>query len=458
MDWEAGVPNRDRRLTRSKRSRASARATIVAELLFYPIDTLQICRVVTAMATALLSMAGCGAIPLYSNLNKEGPEDKIVLRTDTNDWSAEHRKSNVFVGVAISGGGSRSANFSAAVLQELEKLGFLDHVTAFSSVSGGSLTAAYINLSTKESRTEGWWDDFFSRLRTDLLQKFVVRLFDPINIFLNNLTHYNRSNIMSEIFDDVLFDKKTFADLPETGPKLLINATEYGFQSETQTGKTPASFIFERGAFLGLGSGIDTYPVSAAVMASGAFPGVFNNVALRDYRKKSFFFVEDLRDPAQLASKLAGSDDPLSRYIRGRLKPETKQSLNRYKQTGLFSHVLLGLLLNDLNDLIYTEPASDLFERNRFAGIDLRRETRNALESKSKTKEELQQLNKLLLEDAYPDEIWKERPRYTHLFDGGPVDNLGLESIQWAADEAPPQNHTGPALCSLSIPTQPIRS
>src|SRR5438067_2452798 len=54
-----------------------------------------------------------------------------------------------FVGVAISGGGSRSANFSAACLFELQRLGILQHVDYVSSVSGGSITAAYYCLSTE---------------------------------------------------------------------------------------------------------------------------------------------------------------------------------------------------------------------------------------------------------------------------------------------------------------------
>ncbi|MDB5322985.1 MAG: uncharacterized protein JWN40_4616, partial [Phycisphaerales bacterium] len=52
-----------------------------------------------------------------------------------------------FVGLAISGGGSRSANFSAAVMFELQRLGLLEKVDAISSVSGGSMTAAYYCLS-----------------------------------------------------------------------------------------------------------------------------------------------------------------------------------------------------------------------------------------------------------------------------------------------------------------------
>src|SRR6476661_5849067 len=47
-----------------------------------------------------------------------------------------------FVGIAISGGGSRSANFSAACMFQLERLGLLQRADYISSVSGGSITGA----------------------------------------------------------------------------------------------------------------------------------------------------------------------------------------------------------------------------------------------------------------------------------------------------------------------------
>src|SRR5688500_12513820 len=53
-----------------------------------------------------------------------------------------------FVGIGISGGGSRSANFAAACMFHLQRLGLLQRVDYISAVSGGSLTAAYYCVST----------------------------------------------------------------------------------------------------------------------------------------------------------------------------------------------------------------------------------------------------------------------------------------------------------------------
>src|SRR5579872_3452729 len=48
-----------------------------------------------------------------------------------------------FVGLAISGGGSRSSNFAAACMFQLQRIGLLQDVQCISSVSGGSVVATY---------------------------------------------------------------------------------------------------------------------------------------------------------------------------------------------------------------------------------------------------------------------------------------------------------------------------
>ena len=83
------------------------------------------------------------------------------------------------------------------------------------------------------------------------------------------LTDFDRSDIMKGVFDDILFEKKTFGDMPAGGPKILINATSL---------TTGRQFRFTDQDFKTLQSRLDTYPISHAVMASGAFPGAFNNV------------------------------------------------------------------------------------------------------------------------------------------------------------------------------------
>ena len=49
----------------------------------------------------------------------------VVPRAQLEDWSIDRVSSDVFVGLSISGGGSRAANFGAAVLEKLHLLGIL---------------------------------------------------------------------------------------------------------------------------------------------------------------------------------------------------------------------------------------------------------------------------------------------------------------------------------------------
>src|SRR5437870_1721764 len=105
----------------------------------------------------LLVLSGCAIVPRYASVNEEAiavpaygsvdyeqieavireldRESRSVRRASFRAWHEAYQKSHVFVGIAISGGGSRAANFSAAVLEELDRHGFLKHATALSSAS-----------------------------------------------------------------------------------------------------------------------------------------------------------------------------------------------------------------------------------------------------------------------------------------------------------------------------------
>ena len=80
-------------------------------------------QVLAAVALAL-ALAGCSIIPLYTRANQRLTDDAKPTRA-TRDIAVRELPNGVFVGVAISGGGSRAANFSTAILFELEELGFL---------------------------------------------------------------------------------------------------------------------------------------------------------------------------------------------------------------------------------------------------------------------------------------------------------------------------------------------
>ncbi|WP_411725293.1 patatin-like phospholipase family protein [Methyloglobulus sp.] len=189
----------------------------------------------------------------------------------------------VLIGIAMSGGGSRAANFSTAVLLELEKLGILQKTAVISSVSGSSLVAAYYGLYGCDPEL---WNptELRNRFRTNFELFWLGRWLDPRNIARYWFTNFNRSDMMLQEIDSKLFDEKQFKDMnqgrsPIPGtPRILINATSYtnGLQ-----------FVFSDEQFEDrLNSRLDTYPVANAVMASSSFPVVFHDITLKDYTIK----------------------------------------------------------------------------------------------------------------------------------------------------------------------------
>src|SRR5690349_8668755 len=107
----------------------------------------------TALCLGLItaSLAGCTVVGsrLGMSYRNEPDTGRSFVRPSTpvpraaTEWVADKPQ---FVGLAISGGGSRSANFGMAALAELDTLGVLQHVDAVSAVSGGSIPSAYFAL------------------------------------------------------------------------------------------------------------------------------------------------------------------------------------------------------------------------------------------------------------------------------------------------------------------------
>ncbi|MDQ6735422.1 MAG: patatin-like phospholipase family protein, partial [Nitrospirota bacterium] len=188
----------------------------------------------------------------------------------------------IFIGVALSGGGSRAANFGAATLLELqEKLG-VHPIDVVSSVSGGSLPAAYLALDKYPYRSwfrhreirfaKAYEDEIKDRLQRNYQIRFVARWLLPWNIFRFWLSDFNRTDIMVPVLDANLYHGATFGDLTY-GPKLLINASEMG---------APHPFPFVDETFAELHSDLSRERISVAVAASLAVPGFFHHVVLED--------------------------------------------------------------------------------------------------------------------------------------------------------------------------------
>jgi predicted acylesterase/phospholipase RssA len=181
----------------------------------------------------------------------------------------------IFVGIAISGGGSRSANYSAAMLFELQRAGILQKADYISSVSGGSLTAAYYCTHREEWNPKQAQKLLAHNFADDVWWKIWM----PWNFFALMFTDTDRTDLLARSLDDELYEKKggksmTFADLLPERPKLLINSTDL------QSGER---FVFCNETFDELNSDLSKYPLAWAVAASSSVPVALHPVTLRDY-------------------------------------------------------------------------------------------------------------------------------------------------------------------------------
>ncbi len=283
---------------------------------------------------ALLA-AGCvSAIPFRAP--KAGPETTCIAPAPERD---------LLVGVALSGGGSRAALFGAAGLEALGRVrapeggSVLEQVAYLSSVSGGSIAAAYY-ASQKPSRetpvltpdgalTEEY-QAFFTRFKEGVEQDIESALiWRQIGSFRWILNASLAARSLSEILSERLLGPITFAELAQReargdSPRLILNTTLYNngrrFSLSTlppdagrydffqdlrevmarrgQTGGYPP-ILHKRWesvlAITPLDLGIDPCPVrlAAAVAGSASFPPLVGPISFQVDEEERYFHMGD---------------------------------------------------------------------------------------------------------------------------------------------------------------------
>src|SRR5262249_19150861 len=129
---------------------------------------------------------------------------------------------SVSICLAFSGGGTRAAALAYGVLEELRDQKLLDRVDAISSVSGGSFPAAYYALFGERT-----FQEFRPRFLERNFQAAITRRVAGNAWWLWADPTYKRSDLVAELYDEALFEGKTYADLLERGrPFLIVNATD----------------------------------------------------------------------------------------------------------------------------------------------------------------------------------------------------------------------------------------
>lgn len=208
------------------------------------------------------------------------------------------------IGLALSGGGYRAAAYHIGTLRALNRLGILEKVDVISSVSGGSITAAYYAMhkdnfeefenaiKVKLRRGVLGWSIFILIIEAIALAvlhgwlvslvinccglciwwKCVIIIVMSIAVLVIILLLLHKvwpsSSLIEKVYAKKFFDNKTLKDLPES-PIIAMNATdvELNRQFTFSQVKIDAAEKYESGYFKN-----KEVPISLAVMASSAYP------------------------------------------------------------------------------------------------------------------------------------------------------------------------------------------
>ena len=260
-----------------------------------------------ALAALGLAFAGCATSVFNTATNAPMAEDTPPGMGAPLDIMGENA-----IGLSFSGGGLRAAAFAYGVLTALEETetptgDLLDDLALISSVSGGSLTAAYFGLYGREG---------LARFREDVLLRDFERDMRLSVLWPPNLMRLwggglNDRTSFVETLDRHVFHGATFADIyRQRKPDIRIHATDL---------YNRIAFPFIPRVFSILCSDIRSYHLADAVGASMAVPLVFAPVVVRSYPDHC---VEPL--PPLLARIRAHPDSP-------RLLTAVEHALSSYR-------------------------------------------------------------------------------------------------------------------------------
>ncbi len=224
----------------------------------------------------LLAFAGCARY--QANL------PKTDSRTNNAYYFQNHTRTNnsdeILFLLAFSGGGTRAAAFSYGLLESLRDTSYpvagsqrrlLDEVDAISSVSGGSITAAAYGL--YGDKTFEIFESAF--LERDIELALLGKVMNPLHWPALWSPYYSRSDLAAKYYDKILFKHATFQNLTSNNsPYLVINGTDVD---------TGTRISFTQNFFDLLASDVSSYPLSRAVAASSAVPGLLTPITLNNY-------------------------------------------------------------------------------------------------------------------------------------------------------------------------------
>jgi NTE family protein len=249
----------------------------------------------------------------------------------------EGQDRDTLIVLTFSGGGIRASALAFGTLQALQRLpglrgngSLLDEVDIISSVSGGSVTAAWYGLKGQGGLAGDEQQNSFVRFLHEGgggKLTWSARLLNPVAAGRFAFSEYQRSDALADFFAATLFkdaDGRDFVyrDLEkEYGegrgqlPFIMLNATDLGHET---------GFPFTQNRFDLICSDLSRFRVADAVAASANFPLVFSAMGIQNYSPDCARLREaetwTQSGPAQWIARYqkcdAAADDPWGARVR----------------------------------------------------------------------------------------------------------------------------------------------
>ena len=260
------------------------------------------------IAAAILALGGCATRPINPPISHVDPNSGYRFEAR----QARLNDKDDLIILAFSGGGTRAAAFSYGVLEFLRRMEvvdskdrrvrLLDEVDVITGVSGGSFTALAYGLYGDKLFAE--YEQRF--LKRDVQGEIIARAVNPLNWGRLSGTGWGRSELAAELYDEILFNGATFADLDRgNGPMIVASATDIA---------SGARFLFHQTLFDLICSDLDAVRLSRAAAASSAVPVVLSPVTVNNYSGTCGFVLPgwlkpfvDSANPPRPAARAIGS-------------------------------------------------------------------------------------------------------------------------------------------------------
>ena len=229
-----------------------------------------------AAVLLLLALAGCATRPVNPRIEHfDATTTYTFQRPSESQEDREH-----LVLLAFSGGGMRAAAFSYGVLETLRdmeittssgrKVRALDEVDVITAVSGGSFTALAYGL-----YGDKLFEDYEGRfLKRDVQGQLIARVLNPFNWGALASTGWGRSELAADLYDEVLFNGATYANLRRDAPQIFVSATDLSEGTRID---------FNKPTFDALCTDLGGFRLARAAAASSAVPVVLSAITIDNY-------------------------------------------------------------------------------------------------------------------------------------------------------------------------------